>query len=78
MTKQNNATYKGYNIATHSSGSNTPPYKASFSVVQVSSDKTKLKPEIHFCDGAYKSEDEAHEAANVAARKFIDSQPSRK
>lgn len=77
MTKQQNDIYKGYTIVTDSSGGNSPPYTAGFGVAPVKSDGTHGPVENRICDARYQTEDEAHTAANIAARMFIDTKKSR-
>lgn len=64
--------YKGYHIVTSSSGGNAQPYTASFGIAKIMPDGTNGPTESHRCDGAYQTEQEAHAAANLAARQFID------
>lgn len=75
MTKNQSDNYKGYAIVTSSSGGNKPPYTASFGVSKVKLNGMLDPVESHVCEGKYNTEDEAHAAANIAARKLIDSKP---
>lgn len=68
--------YRGYHITTHSSGGTSPPYCASFDVTEVLPNGEMGSTEHHECDGTYQSEDDAHAAANVAARHYIDASVS--
>lgn len=73
MSTHSSKNYKGYVITTSSLGSSRPPYKASFSVTRVKPDGSCNPIGSHECEGAYNCGDDAHAAANVAARQFIDS-----
>lgn len=64
--------YKGYHIVTSSSGGNTPTYTASFGIAKIMPDGANGPTESHRCNGAYQTEQEAHAAANLAARQLID------
>lgn len=76
MTKNQSDSYKGYAIVTSSSRGNNHPYTASFSVSKVKPDGMLDPVKSHVCEGKYNTEDEAHAAANIAARKLIDSKPA--
>lgn len=70
--------YKGYHIVTSASGGTSPPYTATFGVAQALPDDTVGPTDTRRCGDTYQTEQEAHAAANVAARKFIDSMPANK
>ena len=70
--------YKGYHIVTSSSGDASPPYSATFGIAEARPDGTIGPTETRHCNTTYQTEQEAHLAANVAARAFIDSLPTNK
>lgn len=73
MADRQDNPYKGYHIVTSSSEGKNPPYTATFGIAQVMPDGTNGPTETHRCDAIYQTEQEAHAAANLAARQFINS-----
>lgn len=65
--------YKGYHVVTSSSGGKNPPYTASFGIALIQPDGTNGLIEGESCGTSYQTEQEAHIAANIAARERIDS-----
>ena len=78
MTKHQENSYKGYHVVTSSSGGASPPFTATFGVAQVLPDGTIGPTDTRTCKATYQTEQEAHAAANVAAREFIDSMLAKK
>mgnify|MGYP001565268060 CR=1 FL=1 len=78
MTKRQENLYKGYHVVTSSSGSAGPPFTANFGVARVLPDGTIGPLDTRPCKVTYQTEEEAHAAANVAAREFIDSMLAKK
>ena len=65
--------YKGYHIVTSSSGGASAPYTATFGIAEARPDGAIGPTDTRHCDTTYQTAQEAHAAANVAARAFIDS-----
>lgn len=78
MTERQENPYKGYHIVTSSSGGAGPPFTATFGVTRVRPDGTIDPMDTRPCKVTYQTEQEAHAAANVAAREFIDSMLTKK
>lgn len=68
--------YKGYGIMTHSSGAPTPPFFGHFAVTSPSGDDVEITYEAQ-CPGSFATDLAAQDAADVAARAYIDSLPAR-
>ena len=73
MTDRQENLYKGYHIVTSSSGSASPPYTATFGIAEARPDGTIGPTDTRHCDTMHQTTQEAHAAANVAARAVIDS-----
>ena len=73
MTDRQENLYRGYHIVTSSSGGTSPPYTATFRIAEARADGTIGPTDTRHCDTTYQIAQEAHAAANVAARALIDS-----
>ena len=72
MTTQQLNPYRNYHIYTHSSGGLYPPYTATFDFAEIRANGTVGTAQNVQCNGTYQTEEEAHVAANIAARRYID------
>lgn len=73
MAERQENPYKGYHIVTSSSGDAGPPFTATFCVARLLPDGTTGPTDTQPCKATYQTEQEAHAAANIAARGFVDS-----
>ena len=78
MTKRRENLYKGHHVVTSSAGGASPPFTATFGIARVLPDGTIGPTDTRPCKATYQTEQEAHAAANVAAREFIDSISAKK
>lgn len=72
LTENNKYLYKGYFVTTSSSGGNNPPYLASYGITKILPGGLAAPTEVIACTDNCQTEQEAHAAATVAARRHID------